>query len=282
MLRPPPSLLSIAMLKAAAQCELLQMNKFFSELWQTRLVVSQLVHQYVTLRYRRTVLGFVWTLINPLFTMVITSVIFSMMMRIPVKSFSLFLFTGLIPWGLFSACTQQGGGAILENESLIKKIYVPKQTFVTAKCISLLVDALLSFCALFVLAAFIGIKITPALAFLPVAFALTFVFSLGVALVMAVVSVYYRDTQYVVGILLQAGYYLTPIIYPVSIIPEQYRWVFSWNPMYYFVELFRQPLYTGALPSSEVIGLSVALAATAITVGIGVFRKYDHTLIFRL
>lgn len=258
------------------------MKKFFSELWQARLVTSQLVHQYVTLRYRRTALGFVWTLINPLFTMAITAVIFSMMMRMPVKSFAVFLFTGLIPWTLFSACMLQGGGAILENEALIKKIYIPRQTFVASKCISLLVDALLSFCALFVLASFIGAKVSPALVFLPVAFVLVFVFSLGIALVMAVTSVYYRDAQYVVGIMLQAGYYLTPIIYPVTIVPEQYRWVFYWNPMYYFVELFRQPIYAGVWPSLDVIGLAAALALAAIAIGVAVFRKYDHTLIFRL
>lgn len=258
------------------------MNKFFSELWQTRLVVSQLVHQYVTLRYRRTVLGFVWTLINPLFTMAITTVIFSMMMRIPIKDFAVFLFTGLIPWTLFSSCIQQGGGAILENEGLIKKIYVPRQAFVTAKCTSLLIDALLSFCALFVLAAFIGAHVSFTLLFLPMAFLLAFIFSLGIALIMAVVSVYYRDAQYVVAILLQAGYYLTPIIYPISIIPEQYRWILYWNPMYYFVELFRQPIYGGVLPPANIVGLSVALAAITITVGVSIFRKFDHTLIFRL
>lgn len=258
------------------------MKKFISDLWQARLVTGQLVHQYVTLRYRRTALGFVWTLINPLLTMAITSVVFSMMMRMPIKSFAIFLFTGLIPWTLFSACALQGGGAILENEALIKKIYIPRQTFVASRCISLLVDALLSFCALFVLAAFIGAKVVPALLFLPISFLLVFVFSLGVALVMSVVSVYYRDAQYVVGIILQAGYYLTPIIYPVSIVPERYRWVFFLNPMYYFVELFRSPIYGGEFPSAHAIFYASTLAIACIMLGVAVFRRYDHTLIFRL
>lgn len=258
------------------------MTIFFSELWNSRLVLSQLVHQYVTLRYRRTALGFLWTLINPLFTMVITSVIFSMMMRMPIKSFAVFLFTGLIPWTLFAACLLQGGGAILENEALIKKIYIPRQTFVTAKCLSLLIDALLSFGALFVIAYAIGAPITRALAFLPVAFLFVFVFSMGAALVMSVVSVFYRDSQHVMGIALQAGYYLTPIIYPLSIVPERFQWIFEWNPMYYFVQLFRLPIYEATVPSMQLIGLTGGMALLMLVFGVAVFRKYDHTLIFRL
>ncbi|MCO4888773.1 ABC transporter permease [Cupriavidus sp. WGtm5] len=258
------------------------MTIFFSELWNSKLVLSQLVHQYVTLRYRRTALGFLWTLINPLFTMVITSVIFSMMMRMPIKSFAVFLFTGLIPWTLFSACLLQGGGAILENEALIKKIYIPRQTFVTAKCLSLMIDALLSFGALFVIAYAIGAPISVALAFVPVAFLFIFVFSLGVALVMSVVTVFYRDSQHVMGIALQAGYYLTPIIYPLTIVPERFRWIFEWNPMYYFVQLFRLPIYEATVPSLQLIGLTGGLALTMLVLGVVVFRKYDHTLIFRL
>lgn len=258
------------------------MFRFFSELWSFRLVTSQLVNQNVTLRYRRTALGFLWTLINPLFTMAITTVIFSMMMRMPIKSFAVFLFTGLIPFTLFSNCVLQGGGSVLENEGLIKKIYIPRQIFVTSKCLSLLVDALLSFCALFVIALAIGAHLGVSLLFLPIAFFLVFVFSYGISLIMSVVSVYYRDAQYIVGIILQAGYYLTPIIYPLTMVPEKFRWAFYWNPMYYFVELFRQPIYNGAFPSLQIIVISVCLALVSFVMGIAVFRKYDHTLIFRL
>lgn len=255
---------------------------FFSEMWKFRLVLRQLVSQYVTLRYRRTALGFLWTLINPLFTMVITTIIFSMMMRMPIKSFAVFLFTGLIPFTLFSNCVTQGGGAILESEGLIKKIYIPKQLFVTSKCLSILIDAILSFAALFVLALAIGAKLSSALIFIPVAFVLVFVFSYGISLAMSVVSVYFRDVQHIVGILLQAGYYLTPILYPLTMVPEKFRSIFLWNPMYYFVELFRQPIYHGVFPSSDVIVISAILASLSFIIGAAVFRKYEHTLIFRL
>ena len=255
---------------------------FFSELFDSKLVISQLVSQYVTLRYRRTALGFFWTLVNPLLTMTITSIVFSMMMRMPLQSFAVFLFTGLIPWTLFSSCILQGGGAILENEALIKKIYIPRQVFVVSRTLSLLIDALLSFLVLLIIAIAIGAHFSSALLFIPVAFLLLFLFSVGLGLVMSVVSVYYRDAPYVVGIVLQAAYYLTPIIYPLSIVPERFRWVFSLNPMFYFIELFRAPIYAGLMPSADAICLASGLAALSIFIGIFVFRRFDSSLIFRL
>ncbi|TMS59104.1 ABC transporter permease [Imbroritus primus] len=251
-------------------------------LWEFRLVFSHLVFQHLTLRYRRTALGFLWTLMNPLFTMVITSVVFSLMMRMNVRSFGVFLFSGLIPWMLFSNCVSQGGSAILENEALVKKIYIPKQIFVMAKCVGLLIDALLSFVCLFLIAIFVGANITPALLVLPISFLITFLFSLGFAMVMSVAVVYFRDAQHIVGIGLQVGYYLTPIIYPISIIPEKFYWAFYYNPMYYFIELFRAPIYDGVIPGAYIYIITGIGAIISLLLGVFVFSKGENDIVFRL
>lgn len=214
--------------------------------------------------------------------MTITSIVFSMMMRIPIQSFVVFLFAGLIPWTLFSNCILQGGGSIIENEALIKKIYIPKQVFVVSRALSIFIDALLSFLVLSLIVIAIGAKITSALFFVPIAFILVFLFSLGLSLAMSVLTVYYRDSQYVVGIVLQAGYYLSPIIYPLSIVPEKYHIFFQWNPMFYFIELFRFPIYIGAMPPMDIIGIAGILTAVCMVFGVWVFRKFDSSLIFRL
>jgi len=263
-------------------CSNNNITRFFYELLQFRLVVFQLVDLYVTLRYRRTTLGFFWTLINPLVTMTITAVVFSMMMKVSVESFAIFLFTGLIPWTLFSGCMVQGSASIIENESLLKKIYIPRQTFVVSRCLSLFVDSLLSFVALFFLAIILGAHLTWALIFLPISFILVFTFTLGMTLTMSVVSVFYRDTQNVINIALQAGYFLTPIIYPISMVPQHYQWIFKWNPMFYFVELFRQPIYNGVFPSVTVFAIGLGCALSSLFLGIAVFRKFDHLLIYKL
>jgi ABC-type polysaccharide/polyol phosphate export permease len=255
---------------------------FFIDIWKSKLVFFQFVDQHITLRYRRTTLGFFWTLINPLFTMAITSIIFSMMMRIPVQNFAVFLFSGLIPWILFNNCLSQGGNVLIENEALIKKVYIPKQLLVLAKCTSLLIEAILSFVALFALAIVIGAKLTGALLFLPIAFALTFIFALGFALLMSITAVYFRDSPHIVGIALQAGYYVTPIIYPVTMVPENYRWVFTINPMFYFVQLFRLPIYENIIPSMQLVVIAFGLAFISLFLGIFTYKKFSTSLIFRL
>jgi ABC-type polysaccharide/polyol phosphate export permease len=255
---------------------------FFKSLWEFRLVFRHLVRQYVSLRYRRTALGFLWTLINPLLTMTVTATVFALMMGMPLKSFAVFLFSGLIPWTLFSNCMIQGGQTLLENEALVKKIYVPRQTLVMARCTSLLVDAILSFVSLFLVAIALGAHFGAALLVLPVAFALTFLFSCGLALVMALTSVYLRDTQQIVSILLQAGYFLTPIIYPLTIIPEKYRPLMQLNPMYHFVELFRLPIYEGVVPSAQAFLVASVCALASAVFGLAVFLRYDKEVIFRL
>lgn len=255
---------------------------FTGRLWQFRLVFFQLVSQHVTLRYRRTALGFLWTLVNPLLTMVITSVIFSLMMRMPLRSFAVFLFAGLIPWGLFSGCVLSGGNAILENEGLIKKIYIPRQIFVLARVSSLLIDAFLSFCCLFVVALAIGSPFTAALVVVPFAFLLVAMFGLGLALCMSIASVYYRDIPQIVGILLQAGYYVTPIIYPLEIVPARFQRLMTMNPMYYFVEMFRKPIYEGVLPSAHTVLVCIGCAIVSLLIGTRVFQRFDSEVIFRL
>ena len=214
--------------------------------------------------------------------MIITAIVFSLMMKVELQSFAIFLFTGLIPWTLFSSCVNLGSVSIIENESLLKKIYVPRQTFVVSRCLSLLVDSILSFIALFILAVFIGAHLNWSLFFLPISFFLVFVFTIGVVLVSSVLSVFYRDVQNIIGIALQVGYYLTPIIYPTSIVPEKYSWLYTYNPLYYFVELFRQPIYSGMLPSLVTVAVCLVCAFLSLIIGILIFRKYDHLLIFRL
>ncbi|EMA8648767.1 ABC transporter permease, partial [Cronobacter turicensis] len=135
---------------------------------------------------------------------------------------------------------------------------------------------------LFVIAFFFGAKLSPALSFLPLSFIILFFFSYGLGLIFAVVSVFLRDMQYLIGVILQALYFMTPIIYPVDAVPEQYKWVFSWNPMFYFVDLFRDPIYNSQFPNSESIKLCLIFSIVIFTFGLYVFKVNDKKIIFRL
>ena len=227
------------------------MNSFINEIIEYRQVLRQLIHQQITMRYRRTFFGFLWTLLNPLLNMAIIAVVFSLVMKFQVNEYAIFLFAAMIPWSVFSNSLNQGGGALLANESLFKKIYLPKQLFVISVVISTLVDSLLSTACLFIIALILGAKISAALLFLPVAFLLLVMFSLGVTFILSIVTVYYRDVQYLIGVVLQALYFATPIIYPITAIPEKFHAIFTWNPLVYYIDLFRSPIYFGTLPDAH-------------------------------
>ncbi|HCR0803173.1 ABC transporter permease [Enterobacter roggenkampii] len=258
------------------------MNSFINEIIEYRQVLRQLIHQQITMRYRRTFFGFLWTLLNPLLNMAIIAVVFSLVMKFQVNEYAIFLFAAMIPWSVFSNSLNQGGGALLANESLFKKIYLPKQLFVISVVISTLVDSLLSTACLFIIALILGAKISAALLFLPVAFLLLVMFSLGVTFILSIVTVYYRDVQYLIGVVLQALYFATPIIYPITAIPEKFHAIFTWNPLVYYIDLFRSPIYFGTLPDAHSLIICSVCSLLSIVCGVIYFRRNDAKVIFRL
>lgn len=258
------------------------MNSFINEIIEYRQVLRQLIHQQITMRYRRTFFGFLWTLLNPLLNMAIIAVVFSLVMKFQVNEYAIFLFAAMIPWSVFSNSLNQGGGSLLANESLFKKIYLPKQLFVISVVISTLVDSLLSTACLFIIALILGAKISAALLFLPVAFLLLVMFSLGVTFILSIVTVYYRDVQYLIGVVLQALYFATPIIYPITAIPEKFHAIFTWNPLVYYIDLFRSPIYFGTLPDAHSLIICSVCSLLSIVCGVIYFRRNDAKVIFRL
>ena len=258
------------------------MNSFINEIIEYRQVLRQLIHQQITMRYRRTFFGFLWTLLNPLLNMAIIAVVFSLVMKFQVNEYAIFLFAAMIPWSVFSNSLNQGGGALLANESLFKKIYLPKQLFVISVVISTLVDSLLSTACLFIIALILGARISAALLFLPVAFLLLVMFSLGVTFILSIVTVYYRDVQYLIGVVLQALYFATPIIYPITAIPEKFHAIFTWNPLVYYIDLFRSPIYFGTLPDAHSLIICSVCSLLSIVCGVIYFRRNDAKVIFRL
>lgn len=254
----------------------------FKELYDYRQIISQLVMQQLLTRYRRTIFGYLWTVLNPLLMMGITAVVFSHIFRFGLRDYAVFLLAGSVPWTLFANCLVQAGGSIVSNEGLLKKIYIPKLVFPVSTAIGNLLDSLFSLCALFVVAFLVGAKISFALLFLPVAFVLLFVFSLGLTLVLSVVMVYLRDMQHLIGVMLQAWFFLTPVMYQLEAISPKLQHLIIYNPMVYFIDLFRAPIYASALPSLQTLGIATVLAVVSFAVGLQVFRAYENKLIFRL
>jgi ABC-type polysaccharide/polyol phosphate export permease len=255
---------------------------FWGELYGSREVLAQLVSQQLILRYRRTTLGFFWTLINPLLMMSVMAVVFSTLFAADLKTFTIFLFSGMIPWGFFSSVVTQSGASYINNEGLIKKIYLPKVLFPLSIAIALLIDSVLSFFALFAIIIMVGGTLSWALLFTPIAYLLLFFFAFGIGLIMAVATVFFRDLQHVILIAMQGLFFLTPIFYKHDALAGKIGWLVNLNPVVPFIELFRAPLYLTHLPSIDVVLQAIIIDLCTMGLGLLIFFRYEKKIIFRL
>ncbi len=256
--------------------------KHFYEVYEFRYVLYQLVKQQLVLRYRRTLMGYLWTLVNPLLMMSVTALVFSTIFNMDLKIFAIFLFTGMIPFNYFSASVSQNSMSIIANEGLIKKIYIPKILFPLGMSIGMFVDCILTFVALFLIIIAVGTKITTALLFLPISFILIFVFSFGLSLIVSIVTVYFRDFQHILGVLMQALFFLSPILYKPESLKGSVAFLMVLNPIVPFIDLFRAPIYSGVIPANDMILKAMVFALLSICIGIYVFIKYERRLVYRL
>lgn len=253
----------------------LEVNRF-------RYVLYQLVKQHLVLRYRRTFMGYLWTLINPLLMMSVTAIVFSTVFKMDLKTFAVFLFAGMIPFNYFSTAVSQCAISITGNEGLIKKIYIPKLIFTLSTSLGLFIDCILTSATLLILIFVIGGKLSWPLFFLPFSFLLLFMFSLGLSMIVAVVTVYFRDLQHVLGIVLQALFFLTPILYKPEALAGKIAFLVALNPVVPFIDLFRAPIYLGTLPSNGTLLLSLTYTFISMVGGFLFFMKYERKLVFRL
>jgi ABC-type polysaccharide/polyol phosphate export permease len=255
---------------------------FATELYGSRNVLKQLVAQQLILRYRRTLLGYLWTLINPLLMMSVMAVVFSTLFKADLKTFAVSLFAAMIPWNFFSSVVTQSGSSFINNEGLIKKIYLPKVIFPLSITFALFIDSLLSFLALFAIILALGGTLSWSLLFLPISFVLLFLFALGLGLIMSIATVFFRDLQHVILIAMQGLFFLTPILYKNDALAGKVAWLVGMNPVTPFIALFRAPLIEAALPSDSILLQTVAISSSAMVIGLFVFLRQEKKIVFRL
>jgi ABC-type polysaccharide/polyol phosphate export permease len=254
----------------------------FRGLWRVRELLLLLVHRDLKVRYKRSILGMTWTLLNPLMQMGVYTLVFSTIMRVDLPAFSLFLLAGLLPWTLVSISITSAAHALLANQDLIRKVAVPQMVYPLALVGSKLVDMLLSLVPLALLALLLGRPPSVAWVFLPVALLVLVVFASGLALLFSSLTVFYRDVRHLSDVLVQVWFYLTPVLYPVSYLEKlPYEWlqtVFRFNPATPVIQLFHFALYERAFPDVDVVlraGVS-ALAAAALGLAVFLHNEHDH------
>lgn len=257
--------------------------RLLKELWEYREMIISLVKRDLKSRYKGSVLGFFWMFLNPLLQLCVYTVVFSIIMRMNIDKFYLFLFVALVPWIFFSTCLSAGTGVIFSQQDMVKKIYFPREVLPLSFTISQFVNMLLCFVVIFVVVFFSRITISPiALLCLPLVMIIEFILCLGVTYLVSALNVYFRDLEYIMGIISMAWMYMTPVMYPVDMVPEKFQKVFYLNPMTTIVTAYRDILYYGRVPEMRTLLNAVIMGVLVLIIGQLTFSKLQKHFVEEL
>lgn len=250
-------------------------------LWQYRDLILQLIRRNIVSRYKRSVLGVTWTMLNPLGNMLVLTLVFSQLFN-RVEGYPVYVLSGLIAWNFFAQTTNNAMDQTVWGSSLLHRIYVPRTVFVVSAAGTGLVNLAISLIPLVLIMLLVAIPFQWSLLFLPVDMLLLAAFSLGIGLLLSAWAIYFPDIAEMYRVVLFAWMYLTPIIYPQDIIPETYRfWFLHLNPMYYFIEIFRRPIYGDAPLSGWILGGAATIAIATLLIGWLVFNARADEFTYR-
>ena len=258
-----------------------------ADIWNYRELVYFLIWRDIKVRYKQTLLGAAWAIIQPFFTMVVFTIFFGRLAGVPSDGvpYPIFAYTGLLPWGLFTKALTDAGRAMVANRAMITKIYFPRLVIPLASVLSGLVDFAIAFLVLIgmifyynnVPGEYDSISISPTILTLPLFLLLALVTALGVGLWLSALNVRYRDINYILPFLTQFWLFITPVAYPASMIPVQWRWLYALNPMTGVVEGFRWALLgTGSGPDL-MLAVSTTISILALISGLFYFRRMERT-----
>ncbi|MFN3308945.1 MAG: ABC transporter permease [Anaerolineales bacterium] len=247
------------------------------ELWRYRDLLQLLVVNRIKTRYKRSVLGVVWTLLNPLLNTLVLTIAFSQVFRFNVPNYAIYILSGLLFWNFFAQSTMDAMDTLVWGSSLLKRIYIPRTIFAVAVVGNGLVNYFLALIPLAVVMLLLRHPFTLNLLAIPLAILILGMFTLGMGLLLSTLAVFFVDLVYIFNVLLTVWFYLTPIIYPLSILPQRFLPFFRLNPLVHFLQIFRALIYEGSMPSATSWGLALALALITLLAGWLIFtRKVDE------
>ncbi len=240
-------------------------------------LLSELTMREIKQRYKQSVLGYAWVILNPFFQMLVMAFVFSIIMRIPNLGvpYPIFLYAGLLPWTLFANSLGSATNALVGNAGLITKIYFPREIFVISTIMAKIVDFVLSLSIFVIFMIYFHVAINWNILWVLPIFAIQQIFTYGLSLFLAAANLFYRDIQYLLGLVILIWMYLTPVIYTTELFPERYRWIFQINPMAVIINAYRQVILAGGIPNLRSLGLALALSLILLFGGYKFFKKLE-------
>lgn len=255
----------------------IRINVFF----QYKDLLYNLVSRDIKVRYRKSFLGMLWTVLNPLLMMIVMTIVFSTLFKSTIDNFPVYFLAGNLIFTLNSEITNNCTYAIIGNASLLKKVYIPKYLFPLSKAGSALVNLMFSLIAMFLVMIILRVPFLPTLLLLPIPIAYAFIFSLGLGLLLSAVTVYFRDIAYFYSVLLLAWNYFTPVFYPIEILPDFARKLMQLNPLYHYIDYMRNLILHGVVPGITENFVCLLMSIVMLVIGICVFyRKQDNFILY--
>lgn len=247
------------------------------DIYAYRDMIASLVRRELRGRYKGSVLGFLWTYINPLCQVVVYSAVFSVIFRVEIDKFYLYLIVGMMPWTFFNTSVQGGATCIRAQADMVKKIYFPREVIPISYVTSAFVNMLFSFLIVFLAVLVSGLGFCwRGMLFLPIIMLFEYLLALGIAFAISAATVYFRDLEQIVSVVMMAWIYVTPIMYTMDYVPERYRFLVLLNPMTPIVEVYHQILYYRMVPTPNYLLLAGATGFVAFAAGFLLFAVLER------
>lgn len=228
--------------------KLQKMKRMIYECYRFKSLVYELVSRDIKVKYRRSVLGLLWTMLVPIFTMLIMTVVFSRLFRFQIENYVVYLLCGNILFSFFSEGTSSGLSSIVDNSSLIKKVYIPKCIFPISKVVSAAINLFFATLALIVVMLITGTSFYWTMLLIPIVVLYLFIFTAGIGMILSSLTIFFRDMVHLFGVIITMWMYMTPIFYPVSLLQDNAPFLLKVNPMYYYIHYMRQLVLEGVAP----------------------------------
>jgi len=253
------------------------MFRHLTKLLNYRELLYNLTLREIKARYKQTVIGITWALFQPLTMMIVFTIVFSYFAKIPTEGipYPLFSYCGLVVWSFFSNSLCKGTNSIVGNINLVTKIYFPREIFPFSVIMSNFIDFLIASLLFFILAIYYQSPITPYLFIVPVVLVIQMILIIGLSLFLSALNVFKRDIGYLVPIGLQIWMFLSPVVYPVTLVPEKYRWLYMLNPIAGIVEGYRKAILYGKMPPLGALGFSAFVALFIFALSYIYFKKVE-------
>ena len=255
------------------------MDLGLTEMWSSRELLYFFVWKEVKIRYKQTVIGALWAVLQPLMTMIIFTFFFGSLLNAPSEGipYPVFAYSGLILWTYFSNSVGQSSNSLIANSNLVSKVYFPRTFIPLSLCLTGLIDFVIALSIAFALILYFGVAFTPMMVLLLVPLLITFVLASGLALWLSAINVKYRDVAYIVPFFIQLLFFATPVVYASSLIPSQYSWIITANPLSGLFSLQRGVLL-GTPVDWGLVAISTTLAIVIFVTGLIYFRRYERRI----